>query len=334
MQNLSVTTRCLETRPALVPLPLIGPSPAIAAARAALTAALAKRGPVLITAEPGCRAADIAGALHAQSDARQPFVSIDCGAGGSREIEQRLFGRLLQRAASSHLEWVTTDAAIVQVGSGTLYLDNVEELSGSTQRRLARVLRDNEVRLPRSRRPVAAGFRLVASTSRDLEEECRTGRFRPDLLRRLAASRIAVPPLRQRVADIPQIIAALPLEPPIVVTPPAITVLISLPWPRNIDELLDMLRRLAESGSPVQQEDVLAHLPVQHTLGRVDLTTSLREARRQFERDYIAAVLCKHGWSVSDAARTLGIERANLYRKVRQVGLVLPSADRAGGSRS
>jgi DNA-binding NtrC family response regulator len=71
-----------------------------------------------------------------------------------------------------------------------------------------------------------------------------------------------------------------------------------------------------------------------HVLGIVDLTVTLREARRQFEREYIAAVLGSHGWSVSDAARTLGIERANLYRKVRQVGLVLPSGERVARRRS
>lgn len=334
MQNLSVPTASADEPPWRVPLPLVGASAAITAARAALASAAARRGPVLIIGEAGCGAADIAGSLHLQAHARRPFVTVECGAGDSREIEQYLFGRLPRQAGLSALEWVTDDAAIVQAGGGTLYLEHVEELSVSAQRRLARVLRDNQVRLLCSRRRAPAELRLVAATSRDLDEECRTGRFRADLLRRFGTSRIALPPLRLRVGDIPDIIAALPLDPAIVVTPSAITVLMSLPWPRNIDELVDMLRRLAHAGSPVRQEDVLAHLPVQHTLGRVDLTTSLREARRQFERDYIAAVLSRHRWSVSDAARTLGIERANLYRKVRQVGLVLPSADRSGGPRS
>ena len=75
-------------------------------------------------------------------------------------------------------------------------------------------------------------------------------------------------------------------------------------------------------------------MPAGQVLGIVDLTASLRDARRQFEREYIAAVLRRHGWSVSDAARTLGIERANLYRKVRQVGLVLPAGERIAGRRS
>ena len=81
------------------------------------------------------------------------------------------------------------------------------------------------------------------------------------------------------------------------------------------------------------QDDLASPLPPGQVLGIVDLTVSLREARRQFEREYIAAVLGSHGWSVSDAARTLGIERANLYRKVRQVGLVLPSGERIAGRR-
>lgn len=86
-------------------------------------------------------------------------------------------------------------------------------------------------------------------------------------------------------------------------------------------------------GRSIVQDDLSCALLAGQRLGIVDLTVSLREARRQFEREYIAAVLGSHGWSVSEAARTLGMERANLYRKVRQVGLVLPSGERLGGRR-
>src|SRR5262249_43985000 len=105
-------------------------------------------------------------------------------------------------------------------------------------------------------------------------------------------------------------------------TQPAVTVLAALPWSRNIDELADVLARVVDaSGTVIRQEDVLAHLPMDGAFARLDLTASLRDARRRFERDYIAAVLERHHWRMSDAARTLGIERANLYRKTRQLGI-------------
>jgi two-component system, NtrC family, nitrogen regulation response regulator NtrX len=113
-------------------------------------------------------------------------------------------------------------------------------------------------------------------------------------------------------------------------TQAAITVLAALPWAGNIDELAALLRKILGSanGQSVTQEDVLAHLPMDGQFSRVDLTASLRDARRRFERDYIAAVLERHQWRMSEAARALGIERANLYRKARQLGIVrIPRAE-------
>ena len=83
-----------------------------------------------------------------------------------------------------------------------------------------------------------------------------------------------------------------------------------------------MTKVLAGAGAIVTQEDVLAHVPIESAFSRWDLTASLREARRRFEREYIAAVLERHQWRMSEAARALGIERANLYRKTRQLGIV------------
>jgi transcriptional regulator of acetoin/glycerol metabolism len=101
------------------------------------------------------------------------------------------------------------------------------------------------------------------------------------------------------------------------------TVLAALPWAGNIDEVDTLLQKvLKTAGASVTQEDVLAHVPMDGQFSRVDLTASLRDARRRFERDYIAAVLERHQWRMSEAARALGIERANLYRKTRQLGIV------------
>jgi two-component system nitrogen regulation response regulator NtrX len=183
-----------------------------------------------------------------------------------------------------------------------------------------------------ARDTVAPSCRVVAVTSADLDAEVRDGRFRQDLFRRLQATRMAVPPLRQRPSDLPALIDQLVASTgarPRAFTRSALTVLEALPWAENIDELAAVLARvLPSAGETVRQEDVLAHVPMDGAFGRVDLTASLRDARRRFEREYIAAVLERHNWRMSEAARTLGIERANLYRKARQLGISrLPRAE-------
>ena len=296
----------------------------IAVDESALTEAVERRGPVLIAAEPGCRPVEVARALHVATRGAQPFVVVDCASADPGEIERRLLGASPAVRGSQDLETVGADAAIVEAGDGTLYLDSIDELPASTQRRLARVLRDAEVRIAGARTPSAAGFRLVGASSKDLEVEAREGRFRSELLRRFAI-RLSVPPLRQRAHDMPVILqrlAQLAGRPDVTITTPAVTVLAAMPWPGNIDELASVFDRiLADTNGTVRQEDVLGHLPIQGSFSRPDLTASLREARRRFERDYIAAVLERHQWRMSDAARTLGIERANLYRKTRQLGI-------------
>lgn len=306
-----------------VPLPLVGASDAAAAARTAFGEAGAGRLPVLLFAENGCRPADVAKALHQASNPAGPFVAIDCASTVAAEIDNRLFGQVSRRA-TQELETVGADAAVVAAGGGTLYLEHVDELPASAQRRLARVLRDGEVAVGNQRTPAGATFRLIGSTSKNLEEEADEGRFRTELLRRFI-SRIALPSLRQRPQDVPAMLERLSHDSGrngVTITTPAQTILSAMPWPGNVEELASVFARILDAtNGTVRQEDVLAHLPIQGTFTRPDFTASLREARRRFERDYISAVLERHHWRMSEAARTLGIERANLYRKTRQLGI-------------
>ena len=308
--------------PSEVPLALVGTSEAATAARLALSAAVAGRGPVLLTGETGSQPTGVARTIHETASPASPFIAIDCAAAVAADIEHRLFGSGLRRTPQE-LELVGAGAAVVAVGSGTLYLEHVEELPASAQRRLARILRDGEVRIDGSRTSSRTSFRLIGATSKDLEAETLEGRFRPELLRRFVA-RVSLPTLRQRPQDIPAILERVARDAgaAMTITAPAQTILSAMPWPGNLDELSTVFTRiLTATGGTVRQEDVLVHLPIQGTFTRPDLTASLREARRRFERDYIAAVLEHHHWRMSDAARTLGIERANLYRKTRQLGI-------------
>ena len=308
-----------------VPLPLAGPSDTAQRAREAFGLAERRRTAVLILAEEGSRPFDVCEALHDRTRHGRPLVAIDCRAHVASELDRQLFGEAPRQALPQDLEALGADAALIAAGDGTLFLENIDELPASAQRRLARVLRDAEVRVASSDGPIAVPFRLIASASRDLDAEVQEGRFRPDLLRRLTASRIAIAPLRQRSMDLAAIIDGLLAGMnggSRAFTQAAVTVLAALPWSRNIEELAGVLAKVLETAGPtIRQEDVLMHLPIEGAFARFDLTASLRDARRRFEREYIAAVLERHHWRMSEAARTLGIERANLYRKTRQLGI-------------
>jgi DNA-binding NtrC family response regulator len=315
-----------------VPLPLVGTSDAARRGRAALDLASGRKTPVLVIAEPGCRPDTVARSLHARTRPHAPFVALDCEAFEASELGVRLFGATPARTTATDVECLGADAALLTSADGTLWIENVDDLPAPAQRRLARILRDGEVRVGASSAPVGLTVRIVGSTSKDLAAEVRDGRFRQDLLRRFNAGQIAVPALRQRPGDLEAIIDALVAGVnggPRSFTQPAVTVLAALPWTQNLDELAGVLDKvLASAGAIIRQEDVLAHLPIDAGFARLDLTASLREARRRFEREYIAAVLERHQWRMSEAARTLGIERANLYRKARQLGITrVPRAE-------
>lgn len=314
-----------------LPVVLLGDSEPARAAREALQVAAARRSPVLLLAEAGCGVRGVAECLHAGARSRDPLVTLDCSGGAAADIDRRLFGEASRRGAASELESLGRGSALVEAAGGTLFLENIDELPASAQRRLARLLRDGEARVASRHGAVTLAFRLVASTARDLDSDVREGRFRADLLRRFAAGRIPLPALRHRPADLGAIVERLLRdlgERHRALTQAAVTVLAALPWPGNIDELASALPAvLADAGAVVTQEDVLARVPLDGAFPRMDLSVSLKEARRRFERDYIAAVLERHQWRMSEAAEALGIERANLYRKTRQLGIVrIPKA--------
>lgn len=316
-----------------MPLALTGDSEPARRARAALADAAATPRPVMLACERGCRPGEVAEALHHQSGRSGAFVTVDCSVRDAASLTADLFGRPgnglpVSGPAPADLEVLGADSLLLATAGGTLYFEDIAEMPAAVQRRLARVLRDGEAHVGARSTAVTITCRIVASASPELPAEVRDGRFRQDLYRRLSADRITIPSLRQRPDDLPSIIEALVPSldgvgrQPRSFTQPAVTVLAALPWAENLDELADLLTRvLQRAGSVVRQEDVLTHLPIDGAFARLDLTASLRDARQRFEREYIAAVLERHRWRMSEAARALGIERANLYRKTRQLGI-------------
>ena len=226
------------------------------------------------------------------------------------------------------LESISRGSRIAAARGGTLFLQDVTELPAAVQARLARIARDGEVMV--DGQPMATEVRLVASASPAVDAEVHTHRLRSDLFRRLAAVRIDLPPLRDRLEDLPAIAARVLEEvlaerglKPRAFTQAALALVAAVTWPGNLSELQAAIgRAVGEPGDhDIQVEHLLPALHLQRTSARFVPTGNLREARLRFERDYISAVLQHHAWRMADAAQTLGIQRPNLYRKARQLGI-------------
>jgi two-component system, NtrC family, nitrogen regulation response regulator NtrX len=314
---------------AAVPIALTGESPLVRRARAALD--LPGAGPLLILAEDGLEAQTVARFVHERTRTGQPFLHVDCADPDVDRLHAAMLGERA-RGTGHDLESLGPGSVLVTARRGTVFLENVGELPAAIQRGLARILRDGEARVG-GRDRVRLSSRVIASAPPSLPADARDGRFRADLLRRFGALPAIVPSLRDRAEDLRAIVhrvaAAIAAESGRAApafTQAALTVLAAMPWPGNLDELRATLHRvLRDTPGTVRQEDLLHLLPIAPLPGiaaRVNSAVSLREARRRFEREYIAAVLEQHDWRMSDAARTLGIERANLYRKTRQLGIV------------
>lgn len=256
-----------------------------------------------------------------------PFVVADCAAAFG--LESLLFGRA-ETPGGDGLERASTEGLIVRARGGTLFLRSVQEMPTRVQSRLARVLRNGEVLLEDkgASRVVAVGWRVMASI--DSSPAAEADPLVPELGKRLATYRIELPALRRRREDFPALVRLLLAElcdsqrlPVKSASLQAISLLRALPWWGNLNELRALLQTLVltVSGRTIRMADVLASVQ----LGGKDVTLStggtLKEARERFERDYVAAVLEQHEGRMADAAKALGIQRANLYRKVRQLGV-------------
>ena len=318
----------------LLPPDLIGSAAPVRQAADLARRASQSDEPVLIVAEPGFSPEEIARAIHRSGPrAARPFIAIDCG-DSAGPLMVRLFGA--GKVSRSDYEMVRRDGALSRVGAGTIFFSGISEMPAAVQVRLSRLLRDGEMRVGKS--PAPMRFRLMASAIPGLEGEVREHRFRPELYRRLQRLRVDVPPLRDRTSDLPVLIDAVLADicrargVSCQLAPAARTALAALRWGGNLDEVREVLGRLVNQCTHglIRQEDVLADL--QEPQGRPrpqPVPASLRDARQTFERQYISTVLEEYGWRMTEAARVLGIERANLYRKTRQLGITRLKPSRA-----
>jgi DNA-binding NtrC family response regulator len=313
-----------------VAVELVGHSPAITRVQELVRRAAALDGGVLLTAEPGAAVESVAHELHVRSRrSAGPYVIVECSDVDATRADRLLFGAPVPDAPTD-LESLGSDGRVAAARGGTLFLQDVAELPAAVQARLARIARDGEMRVDGAQ--VASGFRLVASAMPAIDADVNAHRFRIDLYRRLSSTRIDLPPLRERAEDVPALAARLLDDicdergvPRRSFTQAALALVGALTWPGNVSELHDAIERVVTDAhdAVVQIEHLLSALQLRRAPAAFTPAGNLREARLRFERDYIAAVLQHHGWRMVEAARTLGIQRPNLYRKARQLGIPL-----------
>jgi DNA-binding NtrC family response regulator len=315
-----------------LPFPIVADSEAMRRAMAQASRAAASPGGVLLRGEPGSGRRLLARVIHdlrAVPDAL--FVEADCATSAGTDAELRLFGTREPVPRSPRrrgVEQATRDSLVCQAFGGTLVLVNLLELSGRVQDRLLHVLRDREAAIVGDGR-LRGGIRAVACVEPAFDAMQDDERLRVELGKRLSAMCIDVPPLRDRRADIVPLaqmflkdaclVAGIAIKE---LSDPARALLETLPFAGNVRELRDLVALVVNCNhdKTVHLEDVVRAVRGQGPLTRLQVA-SLHDARLRFEGQYIREVLEQHRGRVAEAARALGIQRTNLYRKMRLLGV-------------
>jgi two-component system nitrogen regulation response regulator NtrX len=311
---------------------MVGDSDAMAKLREQVAMAAPTNGRVLIFGENGTGKELVARNIHQLSRRRTgPFVEVNCAAIPEDLIESELFG---------HVRGAFTGAVADRRGKfelahgGTIFLDEIADMSLKTQAKVLRVLQEQIMEPVGGSNRIKVDARVLAATNKDLTSEIRAGRFREDLYFRLNVVPIFVPPLRDRQEDIAlfadHFMAMLAREygrRPKTFESDAIAALKQYPWPGNVRELRNVIERLMimVPGDRISSRDLtfLDQVPAADTqeLPQTFASVPLHDARDQFERDYILRALAAQQGNISRTADVLGIERSNLYRKMRSFGI-------------
>jgi two-component system, NtrC family, nitrogen regulation response regulator NtrX len=312
---------------------MVGDSQATAVVREAIRRVAPTHAKVLILGENGTGKELVARAIHAASPrARGPFIKVNCAAIPRDLVESELFGH--ERGAFTGAT-ATRKGKFELADRGTLFLDEVGDMSLDAQAKLLRALETGEAERVGGGRPIRFDVRVIAATNKDLRAEIAAGRFREDLYYRLAVVPIEVPPLRERTEDIPLLAehflaraCADNRRPRLRMQPAAASRLAAYDWPGNIRELRNLMERIAiMTDADELTESVLAsyleEMPAsgEASDGDGDGGSSLRARLAGSEREVLVEELKRSGWNVSAAAKSLGIDRASLHRKMKRHGI-------------
>ncbi len=319
-----------QFREAVVGAPhIVGDSVPMKALRQQLALMAGTNGRVLIYGESGTGKELAAHALHAMSPrASKPFVEVNCAAISEGLIESELFGHMKGSFTLAHERKV---GKFQKADGGTLFLDEVGDMSLRTQSKVLRALEDQRFEPVGASESIQVDVRVVAATNKNLEIEIERGNFREDLFYRLNVIPFHVPPLRERKEDI-RALAEYFLEEfaraygrkPKELTPQAVQALEAHHWPGNVRELRNLIERIVilNPQTRIDARHIPLHIARKPAQGRQpERYGSLQEVREAAEREYILKKLEEANGNVSRAAEMLGLERSNLYRKMRALGI-------------
>ncbi|MDR1535333.1 MAG: sigma-54 dependent transcriptional regulator [Planctomycetota bacterium] len=278
---------------------------------------------LLIVGESGSGKEVLAKAIHEESARRKrPFVPVSCGAISPQLLDDELFG---------HEKGAFTDAKTSRIGcfeeaeGGTLLLDDIDDMRPDTQVKLLRVLQEREIRRLGSEKSIRVDIRVVAASKVDLERHVANGRFRTDLLYRLQVLRLEIPPLRERMEDIPDLLRhflakhASGRAPSL--DPETAAALAAQPWPGNIRQLENAVCRALAMNAGKASLSTADFLPGGTDSARESTPLTLASAVRKAEKNHIEKILALCGGNRSKTARMLGISRKNLWEKMRLLAI-------------
>lgn len=297
---------------------------------------------VLITGENGTGKELVAREIHSSSRRKDlPFIAVNCAAIPEELIESELFGH--ERGAFTGATQMKR-GKFDQANGGTLFLDEIGDMSLKTQAKVLRILQEQKFERVGGNQTIDVDVRVIAATNKNLVESIKNNLFREDLYYRLAVIPIVVPPLRQRSEDISpllkhyfEVFAAEQGRDPKNVSTDTLQILKHYAWPGNVRELKNLVERLSimcraetvlPSDLPAELLDAVANAPLpteaqgaEGFVGALALTDSagLKEAKNQFEREFIIRKLKENDWNISRTAQVLGIERAHLHRKIKNL---------------
>ncbi len=308
---------------------MIGTSGAFALAVQQATQVAKSDVSVLLTGESGTGKELLAAHVHRESAVRSgPFVKVNCAAIPTELIESELFG---------HEKGAFTGAAALRRGKfeqadgGTIFLDEIGDLHEASQAKLLRILQDGELQRVGGEQAIRVAVRVVSATNRKLDEMIAHGTFREDLFYRLSVVPIRIPPLRERLGDVPALVQYFLKEfcgrnnfKPRVIEADVLATLSRYHWPGNVRELRNVVERMAilTMGDRITVESI----PLELRRSSGASTGTLQGVRDSAERDRIREALDQTDWNVSAAARLLGAERTSLHKRIRSLGLTRGTA--------
>ena len=309
---------------------LVGSSEPMQRLRRTIDKAAPSNASVLIMGESGTGKELVARALHRQSNrAGKPIVQVNCAAIPEELIESELFG---------HEKGSFTGAVRKQLGkfvaadTGTIFLDEIGDMSARTQAKVLRVLQSGEVEPVGAQQVVTVDVRVIAATNRNLATEMKEGRFREDIYYPLNVVTIFTPTLREHLEDLPELVDYFVRRyseqnnaRPKTFSPEALDFLRGLPWKGNIRELKNVLERVLILGAedPVSAEDMVSIVGSQRQNldSIVASAKTLKSFRESAERMFLLDQLERHEWNVTKTAKSIATPRSNLYKKMEQYGI-------------